>query len=514
MHTQLTAAIRRAAQINPTGPAVAGPEGTLSWPELMRRVAQVAFGLQALGVDAGDRVAILSANSARFLELYYAVLWTGAIAVPLNTRTGPHELEIVLADCKPVVLALGGEFESLVSMVPVARSGVRHLVSMDRATAASGLLPYESLLTGEERVDAGRSGDDTAAIYYTGGTTGAPKGVMLSHANIMAHCLGMCFPLALSRSMKHLHASPMFHVADTAGIFATTMVSGTHYFVHRFDAVMVMDEIERSGITHISLVPTMINRIASSPRAREFDLSSVQTIYYGGSPMPERVIDDIISLMPVTRLVQGYGLTESSPTLSILQHEDHLGLTDRRRRRSAGQASLGVELAILDENGESVRPGENGEICARGANITAGYWNRPEQTSEALTGGWLHTGDIGFMDENGFLYVVDRIKDLIISGGENVYSIEVENLIYQHPAVQMCAVIGLPSPSWGESVHAVVSCKEGFFISAEDVLQHCRERLARYKVPKSVSIRNRDWPMSAAGKVLKTELRKEYSSST
>jgi long-chain acyl-CoA synthetase len=511
MYPKLTSALQRAAQIRPRGLAVSDVHGSLTWPEFTQSIAKAAFELRQMGVATGDRVAILSDNSSRFLALYFAAIWAGAIAVPLNTRTGQAELNAILDDCRPAVLAASGEFEQLAADVTIGRPVARSLISLEAQPRVDDFRPYESLLTENELADGQRGGDDIAAIYYTGGTTGVAKGVMLSHSNLVANAFNMVGPLMLGPSIRNLHATPMFHIAACAGMVGTTLVAGSHYFVPRFDPGTVLHEIGRSSITHVSLVPTMVGRLAAWPRLREFDVHSLQVIFYGGSLMPERLIEEVVELMPTARLVQGYGLTETSPTLSLLTHEDHVNELHKGRRRSAGQASLGIELAILDESGRKVEPGVRGEICARGATITQGYWEKPELTTEALRGGWFHSGDIGVMDNDGYLYVIDRLKDMIITGGENVYSIEVENVIFQHPAVDMCAVIGLPSATWGESVHAVVSCRAGTQLTQEEILQCCRKTLANYKVPKTVDIRTTAWPMSAAGKVLKSELKKEYS---
>lgn len=510
MYPQLTAALRRAAQISPGNLAVSDRFGSHEWPEFTRRVARVASGLRELGVRDGDRVAILSDNSSRFLECYFAALWAGAIAVPLNTRIAQRELAIMLEDCRPRVVAASGEFESLIASVHNGRSGDWHGVWFESGPHCSGFVTYDSLASGDELADCGRGGSDTASIYYTGGTSGAPKGVLLSHANLLANALAMIAPLKMGRGTRHLHATPMFHIAASAGMFGTTLAGGSHYFLPRFEPTRVLEQIEALSITHTSLVPTMVARITSSPNCRRFDVRSLQVIFYGGSPMPERTIDEIIELMPDAAIVQGYGLTETSPTLSLLTHDDHIDSVHRDRRRSAGQAAPGVELAILDEAGQQVEAGVSGQICARGATVTPGYWNRPELTAEAMQDGWFHTGDVGFLDREGYLFVVDRLKDMIITGGENVYSIEVENVIFQHPSVEMCAVIGLPSVEWGERVHAVVTSKAGHELTEDEILRHCRARLAGYKVPKSADIRAIQWPMSAAGKVLKSQLKREY----
>lgn len=510
MYPQLTAALRRAAQISPGILAVSDRFGSYEWPEFTRRVARVASGLQGLGVGEGDRVAILSDNSGRFLEFYFAALWAGAIAVPLNTRTAHRELELMLDDCAPRVVAASGEFEPLIASIHKGRPGKWHGVSFESEPHFSGFRPYDSLPGDDELADSGRGGNDTASIYYTGGTSGVSKGVMLSHANLVANALGMIAPLKLGPGTRHLHATPMFHIAASAGMFGTTLAGGSHYFLPRFEPTRVLEQIEALSITHTSLVPTMVARITSSPNARNFDVHSLQVIFYGGSPMPERTIDEIIDLMPDVQIVQGYGLTETSPTLTLLTHDDHVNPACQDRRRSAGQAALGVELAILDDAGQQVEAGVSGQVCARGATVTPGYWNRPELTEEAMQDGWFHTGDIGFLDRDGYLFVVDRLKDMIITGGENVYSIEVENVIFQHPSVDMCAVIGLPSVEWGERVHAIVASKAGCVLTEEEVLQHCRERLAGYKVPKTADIRTIQWPISAAGKVLKSQLKREY----
>jgi len=300
----------------------------------------------------------------------------------------------------------------------------------------------------------------------------------------------------------------MFHLADMASTFAVTMAGATHCAVPRFDVENVLSTMARERVTHALLVPVMINLLVSSGKISDYDISSLRRLMYGASPMPRAVLMRAMQQMPGVGFTQGYGQTESSPVISFLSPEQHAAGGDRLE--SAGQPAYGVDVRILDAQDSEVSPGTIGEVCVRGPNVMRGYWQLEQQTRETLRNGWLHTGDLGYMSEDGFVFIVDRAKDMIITGGENVFSVEVEGAIHLHPGVQECAVIGIPDEKWGECVHAIVVPKPGVNLVPADIISLCRDRIAGYKLPRSVDIRHEPLPLSGAGKVLKTELRKPY----
>ena len=507
----MTQLVRRAAQTAPKGLATWDGDRSFSWRELEVRLARFAGGLKALGVVPGDRVAILALNSDRYFEFLFGVPWAGAIFVPINTRLAGPEVVHWLTDAGARVLFLDRAHLDLFGRVRDSLPDVRHVIWVDRDAPPAGCLSYDELLAAGPMEDAGRRDDDLAGLYYTGGTTGRSKGVMLSHRNLVVNAL-QTMPLVNHGSNERiLHATPMFHIADGCVSMASTAMSGANYFIPAFEPVAVMRAVEAHRIERMLLVPTMINMLVNHPDIARYDLGSLRTVLYGASPMPEAVITKALEMLPDARFYQAYGQTETSPILTVLRPEYHV--TDgplAGKLKSAGQALPGVDIAIMDDGDKIVPPRTVGEICARGPNIMLGYRNLKEQTERALRGGWLHTGDGGFVDEDGFLFIVDRVKDMIVSGGENVYSAEVESAIYDHPGVAQCAVIGIPSEKWGEQVHAIVVPKAGVPLTADAVIAHCRQRIAGFKCPRSVSFRAEALPLSGAGKILKTELRKPF----
>jgi long-chain acyl-CoA synthetase len=354
-------------------------------------------------------------------------------------------------------------------------------------------------------------GEELAGIFYTGGTTGRSKGVMLSHGNLMVNALQSLAEGTLPRDAIYLHAAPMFHLANGHAMYCMLLNAGTNAIIKAFTPEDVAEAIEHFRVTHVLLVPTMIQMFIDHPGIGRRDLSSLQQIIYGASPISEAVLDRAMLRLPGVRFLQAYGMTELSPLATVLMPEEHVGLGHAKgRHRSGGRAALGVEVRIVDDNNQPVPPGTVGEIVVRGDNVMMGYWNRPEETAKAVVDGWMHTGDGGRMDEDGFVYIVDRLKDVIVTGGENVYSTEVENAVAQHPEVLQCAVIGIPDPLWGEAVHGVVVVKPGASVDAADLIAFCKERIAGYKCPRSVDLRTDPLPMSGAGKVLKRELRRPF----
>ncbi len=507
----ITYGLRRALELNPGGHATTFRGRHRSWAEVGDRVRRLASGLCALGVEPGGRVAILALNSDFYLEAYLAIAWAGAVCAPLNVRWSAREIADALVDCSPRVLLADTAFAALASELGQGRPDL-HLVYADDGAAPAGMEHVEALIERSSAMpDAMRSSEDLAGIFYTGGTTGRSKGVMLSHKNVTTNALNSLSEGIWSPSMRYMHAAPMFHLANGMGMFAALLQGGSNVIVQGFAPELVLAAIAGERVTDTLLVPTMIQMLVDHPARAQYDLTSLRHVIYGASPMNAAVLARAITAMPGTDFIQAYGMTELSPCATILHWGEHSGEGQAKGRdRGAGRAVIGCEVRVVDLDRNPVPPGTVGEVAVRGDTVMLGYWERPEETARAVVDGWMHTGDGGFLDADGFLTVVDRIKDMIITGGENVYSVEVENAIAQHPAVAQCAVIGIPSERWGEQVHAVVVPRPDAAPTAEEVIAFCRTLLGGFKCPRSVDIRDRPLPLSGAGKVLKRDLRAPF----
>ncbi|WP_420131824.1 acyl-CoA synthetase [Rhodopseudomonas sp.] len=507
----ITHGLRRALQINADGLATVFNGRKRNWREVGDRVARLASGLRALGVGEGERVAILSMNSDRYLEMYLAAGWCGGVIVPLNIRWSALENEDALKDCRAVALVVDKAFAATGAALAKAIPSMA-LIYADDGDVPEGMRSYEDIISAHEPIpDAMRKADDLAGIFYTGGTTGRSKGVMLSHGNLMANALNALGEGLFPGTSVYLHAAPMFHLANGAAMYSLLLSGGSNVMVPSFTPEGVMQAMQDERVTDVLLVPTMIQMFVDHPALKNYDLSSLKNIVYGASPISEAVLARASAALPHVQFTQAYGMTELSPIATLLHWKEHIGEGKAKgRQRAAGRATLGCEVRIVDADDKPVPYGTVGEICVRGDNVMMGYWERPEETARALAGGWMHTGDGGYMDEHGFVYVVDRVKDMIISGGENVYSVEVENAVAQHPAVAQCAVIGIPHDAWGEQVHAVVVTKAGASVTADELIAHCKALIAGYKCPRSVEITETPLPLSGAGKILKRELRQPY----
>jgi long-chain acyl-CoA synthetase len=512
----ILAGLRRAARNFADNQAVIDGETRLTWREVDRRVRRLASELRGLGVQPGERVAILMLNGFRYLELYYAIPRIGALVVPLNYRLAEPELAAILADSGASTLVVDDSFAPTGQRLADAQP--LRLIHASSSASPVGMQSYEALIegAGETEPDWGRPIDEDALVglYYTGGTTGRAKGVMLSHKNLAANALHVAIEFRYRPDTNYLHVAPMFHLADMASTFAVSMLGGCHTILDRFSPVSVLETVQRERVTDVALVPTMVNAVLQVPNLRDYDLATMRQLLYGASPMPVPLLKRAMELFPCDFL-QAYGMTETSPALTRLTPDDHRrgvaapGTVWERRLASAGQADVGVDLRVVDAAGEDVVPGVVGEIIARGPNIMRGYWNQPEETASVLRDGWLHTGDLATVDDSNYIYIVDRLKDMIISGGENVYSTEVEAAIYSHPAVLEAVVIGVPDVTWGERVHAVVVLKPKHEATGDDIVDVCRGRIASYKIPRSVEFADA-LPKSGAGKILKQALREPY----
>lgn len=506
---QITQTLRRAVQISGERTASQFGNRRFSWREFEMRVSRFASALKYLGVKKEERVAILALNSDRYLEYLYAVAWAGAASNPVNIRLAPQEIAYSLNDSESRILLVDDSFAGLIPTISPFLRTVEHVIFIGETSVPDDCLDYENLIQQCQPVeDAEAGGDHLAGLFYTGGTTGKSKGVMLTHDNLVFNAINVVAEMGYSQSSTYLHAAPMFHLADMASTFAVTLAGGTHCAVPKFDVDDVLKAIQKFRISHTLLVPTMVNLLVSSNNLKKYDIGSLKRLLYGASPMPEVVLERVMQLLPGVCLTQGYGQTEASPIIATLSPQDHI--PGGSKLKSAGRAAIGVEVTIRDAHSVVMKNGVVGEICARGPNVMLGYWGMDAKSNEALRGGWLHTGDLGYIDDDGYLFIVDRAKDMVISGGENVFSVEVEGAIYTHEAVQECAVIGVPDDFWGERVHAVVVPKNGFELCEDEIVEHCKARIAGYKVPRSVTIQTDALPVSGAGKILKAELRKLY----
>ena len=495
MHT-FADPLRRAIQIAPNKIAVIDQGHSFSFVELYDRCCALVGALKVLGIKRGDRVAILAGNSHRYLETYLGVPAGGFIVVPLNTRHAQPELKYTLEDSGARVLITDRDPGALADVV-------EHIIGIPE--------PYESLLADvTESTPGDEPGeDDLAGLFYTGGTTGLAKGVMLSHRNLIANTFNWLTAVPQSADDIFLVMAPMFHAAGSNGILGCIWMTSCQVMLGAFDPAEALDLIERHRVTESLGVPTMLAAMAEEQHANPRDTSSLRLMAHGGSPIATEVIKRTRSAFPTAGLVEVYGATELSPLATILVDEELL--IDDPRARSCGQPVLGNEIRICDEGGEEVACGEVGEVVVRGTNVMVGYWDKPEQTQAVLKNGRYWTGDLGYMDEDGYVFLVDRSKDMIISGGENVYSTEVEEVLYQHPAVLEAAAFGVPDEKWGEAVHAVVVPRPEFHnVDPEEIISFCRERIAGYKVPKRIDIRDDPLPKSGPGKVLKRELRAPF----
>jgi acyl-CoA synthetase (AMP-forming)/AMP-acid ligase II len=508
----LTQGLHRALQQHPDRTAVRFGARTLSFGELGARVARLAAALQSLGMQPGDRVAMLAMNSARYLEYQLAVPWGGGVLNPCNVRWSVAEIVYSLIDSGSTILIVDDTFAALAEAIRRDAPSIRQLIHAGDAAAPAGMHGYEAIVDAATPIaDVCRQGDDLLGIFYTGGTTGFPKGVMLSHANLFASGMSLLGEGISPRGSVYLHAAPMFHLADFGISIPQHLAGNVHAIIPAFKPEAVLESIERDRVTDVLLVPTMIQMLVDSPAMRlGHDLTSLKRVVYGASSISEAVLDRAMAALPGVEFYQAYGMTELSPVATINPAWYHT--TEGRRAgklRSGGRASFGTEVRIVDELGDEVPLGTVGEVAVRGPNVMLGYWNKPEQTAAALRKGWMHTGDGAYMDADGFVFVVDRLKDMIKTGGENVFSAEVENALAQHPSVAACAAIGIPSDEWGEAVHAVVVVKPGASVANDALIAHCKTLIAGYKCPRTIEQRDA-LPLSGAGKILKTELRKPF----
>jgi acyl-CoA synthetase (AMP-forming)/AMP-acid ligase II len=507
----LTQGLHRALQAQPGGIALIDGDRSWTFAELVARVARLAGGLHGLGARPGDRIGVLSDNSALFAEVALAAPWGGLVLSPVNLRWSDEEIRYQLADAGIDVLVVDADQRTRVREVVGARPGIRLLVrgAAESGATDAGASDYDTLMATSDPIEDRRGPSDSLAVLaYTGGTTGAPKGVMLTHGQITTSSLGTIATLAGEAGPhRFLSAGPLYHLAALGSFYTQVVLGSTHVMIRRHTTAELVAALQGHEVTSTTLVPTVVQRVLDHLESTGERLPALTVLAYGGSPISEAVLVQAARVLPGVRLSQRYGMTELGPIATLLSARDHEDRAHPERLRSAGRPAAHVELRIVDDRDVALPVGEVGEVVVRSGGVMAGYWNRPEETALALRDGWMHTGDAGYLDESGYLYVVDRVKDMIVSGGENVYSAEVENVLARHPAVHACAVIGVADPEWGERVHAVVVVEPGAQLTLDDLRAFCGQHIARYKAPRSFEAVE-ELPVSALGKVLKRELRR------
>ncbi len=476
------------------------------------RVLQLTKALgERLDLTHSDRYAVMALNSHEYFELYHAAFLGGGVINPLNLRLAGKELDYIIRDSGTEVIFADQFFAAAIAQALADSDEPNHVRQI--VLIGDGDVPhdmkYDDLIAGMDIVEPTEpEEEDPVILMYTGGTTGLPKGVLLDNRAEILNMYHVSMMFGFADDAVNLVQTPMFHAASMAAILGTPTSGGTAVTLPMFDPGAVMSLIEAHGVTQTMMVPTMIGMMLQHPEFAPERIASLQQLIYGASPMPAAILDKIITMFPELEILQGYGMTECSSVLTILGPEQHV--PGGERLRSAGRAVPGVSLSIRDDSGTALATGETGEVWARGGNFMQKYWNKTEATEEVFEGGWYHTGDAGYLDAEGYLFLVDRVKDMIVTGGENVYSAEVESALSQHPAVEQVAVIGIPHEMWGEQVHAVVVLAAGTEATEEELQAFAKESIAGYKVPKSVEFRSDPLPLSGAMKVLKKDLRAPY----
>ncbi len=490
--------------------AVRGAGGDLTWADHIEGIARAAGALAALGLKRGERFAILCRNSEEQAELLQAGYWLGVVPVPVNYRLAPAEIAIQLDDAGCRMLAVEDVFLALLDDLHLSEWQSRAFC-IDTGSTGGALPRYSELKAAASALDAQEAAeDDDAILLYTGATTGRGKGVRLSHRNIVANALQLARIMSVSEDDLYLHVSPMFHSTHLKAT-VLTMMGGAHAYLSEFSPHAVLSAITDYRVTIASLVPTMIIRILQDAELEQHDLRSLRLISYGTAPMAAEWVRRMMQAFPGVGIQQVYGLTETSPVLTILDEVDHRrGLNGQGALlRAAGRPLPGVDIRILNNEGGAVPAGEAGEIAVRGPQVTKGYHNRPHENAVTFQDGWFHTGDVGRLDEDGYLFVLDRKKEMVVTGGENVFTSEVEAAIHEHPGVHEVAVVGIPDDEFGEALLAVIVPAPGQSPTTAEIMTHCRERIGGFKIPRRMVFTDA-LPKSTMGKVLKHDIRRSY----
>lgn len=484
----------------------------LTFSEINRRVNCLSNALLTLGVRRGDRICMRAKNCTQWFEFFFAAAKCGAIAVPVNPFLKAQEFSYMIQDSGSQVLFIQETDIPFCRSLPLADLGVRHIICLEKGE--EGFQDYEKLLqdASPAEVTTDVKEDEPAMIVYTSGTTGPPKGVTISHRNSLTDTRHIVMEMLIEHHHVFLLLFPFFHTAAISQMFRVWYVGATQVLSPSTNPLDILKTIDREKITDVIIVPTLLNALCNLSEFKQYDISSLRLITYGAAVMPIEQLRRAATMLECGFL-QILGTTETAPCVTALRVGDHREALESEakshRLASCGRAMVGVETRVMDAQGRDVPVGAIGELCVRGENVMLGYWNKPAETAASIRDGWYHTGDLVKQDEENYIYIVDRIKDIIISGGENISSREVEEVIYRHPAVLEASVIGVPDPHWGEAILAVVVPKDGAIISEKEIVDLCKENLAPFKKPKSVVFAEA-LPKNPTGKILKTELRKRY----
>lgn len=485
---------------------------TMSYAEAQLLTNRLGNAWIGLGLEKGDRVAYLSKNSIEYPIVMFGSSRAGVAPVPLNYRLAPQEWLYIINDSQAKALLISPEYVNDINSIRDQLTTVEHFIVVDNEVA-EGFEAFYPWIHSYPNTEPDRdvTPDDDLYQMYTSGTTGNPKGAVLKQKAVTTHIHQFQYRRKREPGERNLIVAPMYHAAAAITTCATVAAVGTLVIKEMFDPVDVVQELSEGDIVHVTLVPAMIQAcLIGVPDVAERSYKTLKTISYGASPIAEETLRKALSIFKC-EFWQGYGMTETTAVIAQLSHDDHVKALDGNAHilLAAGLPILATKVKIVDDNGDEVPVGTVGEICGKGPQLMSGYWNLPEETEKALQNGWMHTGDAGRVDEEGYVYIEDRVKDMIISGGENIYPREVENCVFQHQAIADCGVIGIPSEKWGEAIHAVIVLKKDAEVTEEELIAHCRDHIAHYKCPKSIEFIE-ELPRNASGKVLKRELRKKF----
>jgi long-chain acyl-CoA synthetase len=502
--------IHRHSLLRPNKEAYVYGDQRLTYGEFNARVNSLVHALLKLGVKKGDAIGILSWNCLDYAIVYGAAMKGGYILSRFNPRLGVEELEYLINYSEVGTLFAGSELVATTEALRPKIPGVKNYISLEEAAPDMAFMGDILSSNSTEEPDIDIEEDDKFFIIYTSGTTGVPRGAIYSHREAWDDCRIYIINQSIQPDDRHVQVSPMFHIAGDTMVRSLIYLGACNIIMKTFDAETTLRLMQDEKATHVSIVPTHLVAMLAVPDIQKYDFSNLKFIWYGGSPMPLEVLKRGLATFGNV-FGQGYGQSESGPAICHLSKEDHqtLGTPVEKILTSTGQPDIGVQVRIVDDKNKDVAPGETGEIIVHSKHNMIEYWKKAEDTRKTIVDGWLHTGDIGRYDENGYVYIVDRKKDMIITGGENVFPREVEEVLYRHPSVHEVAVIGIPDPYWVEKVHAIVSLKKGATTTPEELIALCKKNLAGYKAPKSVEIIDA-LPKNAAGKIMKRELREKY----